>query len=187
MNILVTGSSGFISPLLDPALAAKGHCVCWTRQASGAGVRRLLRFVYAHILDDGPWKTPYGMPRWSSISPRSTKTSAYPKACTTSQRRRNRDTAPHTQPQPDTQLRLLQQRCVYGDAHIDRRSTGTGTRVALWQIKTARRAGVQQWIAQERAAKPHRQTTVVSGPYNCEYVPVDSICRKAAVYWRRRW
>jgi len=53
MNILVTGSSGFIARFLIPALAAKGHCVVGLDKRPGPAFGDYFRFVYAHILDDG--------------------------------------------------------------------------------------------------------------------------------------
>jgi GlcNAc-P-P-Und epimerase len=53
MNILVTGSSGFIARFLIPALAAKGHSVVGLDKRPGPAFGDYFRFVYAHILDDG--------------------------------------------------------------------------------------------------------------------------------------
>jgi len=53
MNILVTGSSGFIARFLIPALAAKGHAVVGIDKRTGPAFGDYFRFVHGNILDDG--------------------------------------------------------------------------------------------------------------------------------------
>lgn len=53
MNILVTGSSGFIARFLIPALAAKGHAVIGIDKRPGPAFGDYFRFVHGNILDDG--------------------------------------------------------------------------------------------------------------------------------------
>lgn len=53
MNILVTGSSGFIARFLIPALAAKGHAVIGIDKRTGPAFGGYFRFVHGNILDDG--------------------------------------------------------------------------------------------------------------------------------------
>lgn len=52
MNILVTGSSGFIARFLIPALAAKEHAVTGIDKRVGAAFGGYFRFVHGNILDD---------------------------------------------------------------------------------------------------------------------------------------
>lgn len=53
MNILVTGSSGFIARFLIPALAARGHAVIGIDKRKGPAFGDYFRFVHGNILDDG--------------------------------------------------------------------------------------------------------------------------------------
>ncbi len=53
MNILVTGSSGFIARFLIPALVAKGHAVIGIDTRTGSAFGDHFRFVHGNILDDG--------------------------------------------------------------------------------------------------------------------------------------
>jgi nucleoside-diphosphate-sugar epimerase len=53
MNILITGSSGFIARFLIPALAAKGHAVIGIDNRTGPAFGDYFRFVHGNILDDG--------------------------------------------------------------------------------------------------------------------------------------
>lgn len=53
MNILVTGSSGFIARFLIPDLAAKGHAVIGIDKRIGPAFGDYFRFVHGNILDDG--------------------------------------------------------------------------------------------------------------------------------------
>lgn len=53
MNILVTGSSGFIARFLIPALAAEGHAVIGIDKRTGPAFGDYFRFVHGNILDDG--------------------------------------------------------------------------------------------------------------------------------------
>ena len=52
MNILVTGSSGFIARFLIPGLAAKGHTVVGIDKRPGGAFGDHFRFVHGDILDD---------------------------------------------------------------------------------------------------------------------------------------
>jgi nucleoside-diphosphate-sugar epimerase len=52
MNILVTGSSGFIGRFLIPALAARGHAVVGIDKRLGPAFGDYFRFVHGNILDD---------------------------------------------------------------------------------------------------------------------------------------
>lgn len=52
MNILVTGSSGFIARFLIPALAARGHAIIGIDKGIGPAFGDYFRFVHANILDD---------------------------------------------------------------------------------------------------------------------------------------
>lgn len=52
MNVLVTGSSGFIARFLIPALAAKGHAVTGIDKRMGPAFGDYFRFVHGNILDD---------------------------------------------------------------------------------------------------------------------------------------
>lgn len=52
MNILVTGSSGFIARFLIPALAARGHTVVGIDKRTGSPFGDYFRFVHGNILDD---------------------------------------------------------------------------------------------------------------------------------------
>jgi nucleoside-diphosphate-sugar epimerase len=52
MNILVTGSSGFIARFLIPGLAAKGHTVVGIDKHPGPAFGDYFRFVHGNILDD---------------------------------------------------------------------------------------------------------------------------------------
>jgi len=53
MNILVTGSSGFIARFLIPALGAKGHRVVGIDKREGPAYGNYFRFVHGNILDRG--------------------------------------------------------------------------------------------------------------------------------------
>ena len=53
MNILVTGSSGFIARFLIPALAASGHAVIGIDKRTGPAFGGYFRFVRGNVLDDG--------------------------------------------------------------------------------------------------------------------------------------
>jgi nucleoside-diphosphate-sugar epimerase len=53
MNILVTGSSGFIARFLIPALAARGHAVVGIDKRQGPAYGDYFRFVHGNILDEG--------------------------------------------------------------------------------------------------------------------------------------
>ena len=52
MNILVSGSSGFIARYLIPALVAEGHSVIGIDKRPGPSYGGRFRFVHGNILDD---------------------------------------------------------------------------------------------------------------------------------------